>query len=153
LVETVKNRILNFALELESEDPKAGEGFGKPEKLSDRQISQIFNTYISGTVGNVATGSSNFSQQSKVSITQGNLDQLIEYLERNGLPKADTKELELAIKADGDIPSTQTSFGKKVSSWVGKMITKAASGAWEVGTTAAATVLTEGLKHYYGIKG
>jgi hypothetical protein len=33
------------------------------------------------------------------------------------------------------------------------MIAKSASGAWEVATSTATAVLTEGLKQYYGVGG
>lgn len=62
-VDTVRTRILNFVLEIEAEAPDAGEAPPNSQPLSQERVTQIFNTYISGAVQNVATGSTNFSQQ------------------------------------------------------------------------------------------
>lgn len=61
-LDSVRNSILSFALEIESEDPDAGEAKLNTSPVPQEKISQIFNTYISGNVQNVATGSTNFEQ-------------------------------------------------------------------------------------------
>jgi hypothetical protein len=63
LVDTIKTRVLSFCLEIEAVDPDAGESPLNTSSISQDRISQVFNTYISGTVQNVATGGSQFSQQ------------------------------------------------------------------------------------------
>ena len=62
ITDEIRNRILNFVLEVESQDPEAGEAAINSTPLPTEKVSQIFNTYISGTVGNVATGSHSFEQ-------------------------------------------------------------------------------------------
>ena len=62
ITDEVRNRILNFVLEVESQNPEAGEADINSAPLPTEKVSQIFNTYISGTVGNVATGSHSFEQ-------------------------------------------------------------------------------------------
>lgn len=148
LVETVKTRVLNFALELESEYPDAGES--EPEQAPPAEkVTQIFNNYISGSVGNIASGSNQVHQSNDVKIDQGNFDDLIKYFELNKVSVEDLGELEEAVSAEPN--SNEGKFGPKVSSWFGKMASKAASGAWKIGTSSATAVLTEGLKKYYGI--
>nr|WP_080666291.1 hypothetical protein [Pseudomonas chengduensis] len=61
-IDTVRTRILNFVLEIESEAPDAGEAEPNITPVPQEKVTQIFNTYITGTVQNVATGGSNFSQ-------------------------------------------------------------------------------------------
>lgn len=63
-LEAVRNRILNFVLEIEAEAPDAGEAPVNSTPVSQEKIHQIFNTYITGDVQNVATGSSDFKQES-----------------------------------------------------------------------------------------
>lgn len=151
VVETVKNRILNFSLELESEDPKAGEALEGSNKLTPQKVTHIFNTYITGNVGNISSGGSSFSQNATISITQGDLDELIDFLAKKGITTADTDELKDAIHIDGESPKSTKKFGSKVATWVGNMISKSASGIWDVATSTATSVLTEALKKYYGI--
>ncbi|EGG92841.1 Abort lactococcal phage infection AbiTii [gamma proteobacterium IMCC1989] len=61
-LDAVRNSILNFVLEIEGESPDAGEAPINSNPVPQEKVNQIFNTYISGTVQNVATGSSNVSQ-------------------------------------------------------------------------------------------
>src|SRR5882724_2457356 len=63
LVDTVKTRVLNFVIGIEAEDPDAGEAPLHQPPLSQEKTTQIFNTYITGNVQNVATGGSDFRQK------------------------------------------------------------------------------------------
>ena len=63
LVDTVKTRVLNFVIGIEAEDPDAGEAPLHQPPLSQEKTTQIFNTYISGNVQNVAAGGSDFRQK------------------------------------------------------------------------------------------
>lgn len=150
IIETVRNRILNFALELEAESPNAGESVPTAKQVSTEKVSQVFNTYIMGNVGNVATASSNFSQHGSVTVSQGDLLSLKTYLQSLGLVKADVSNLEKAIKEDGAVSCKP--LGKRVSEWLGCMVTKAAQGLLNIGITVAPKLLTKALEQYYGIE-
>ena len=63
-LDSVRNRVLNFVLEIEAESPDAGEAPVNSNPVSQEKVHQIFNTYITGTVHNVATGSTNVKQKS-----------------------------------------------------------------------------------------
>jgi hypothetical protein len=67
LVDTVKTRILNFVLGIEEKAPDAGEAPLHQPPLSQETVTQVFNTYITGNVQNVATGGNNFKQQAAFS--------------------------------------------------------------------------------------
>jgi hypothetical protein len=80
-LDTVRTRVLNFVLEIEAEAPEAGEAPANSSPLPQDKVHQIFNTYITGNVQNVATGSSNVNQKAKSSsdnqqVFQGLLDAL-----------------------------------------------------------------------------
>ena len=62
-LDTVRTRVLNFVLEIEAENPNAGEGYTDTDPVRQEKVSQIFNTYITGNVGNIASGGSNFTQE------------------------------------------------------------------------------------------
>jgi len=57
LLDSVRNRILNFVLEIEKENPNAGEAIMTSAPIPSRRIEQIFHTHIAGHVGNMAVGS------------------------------------------------------------------------------------------------
>lgn len=77
VLDAVRNRILNFALEIETEVPDAGETSINSESLPQDKVQQIFNTYIMGNAQNVAAGSTNVKQEATSNI---NNDKLFECL-------------------------------------------------------------------------
>lgn len=62
ILDMIRSRVLNFVLEIESEDPEAGDAPINSRPVSEERIQQVFHTYITGNVQNVATGGSNFTQ-------------------------------------------------------------------------------------------
>ncbi len=66
-IDAIRNRILSFVLEIEAESPEAGEASASSRPVPPQRVNQIFNTYISGNVQNVATGSTDFQQIAKQS--------------------------------------------------------------------------------------
>ncbi len=69
IIDTVRTKILNFVLEIEAENPDAGDAKINTNPIEQGKITQIFNTTIHGNVQNVATGSSDFEQNSQVNNT------------------------------------------------------------------------------------
>jgi AbiTii len=81
VVEGVRNRLLEFVLELKREAPEAGDAPASELPLSKDQVTQLFNMTIyagtvtdqsvnvHGTAGNIAGGQSNRSRQGDVSTT------------------------------------------------------------------------------------
>lgn len=64
-LDAVRTRVLNFVLEIEAENPSAGEAAPNSTPVSMDKVHQIFNTYITGNVQNLAPGSSNVQQSAK----------------------------------------------------------------------------------------
>jgi len=148
ILDTVRNRILNFVLEVESAAPNAGEGTLTPG-LTAEKVTNVFNTYIMGNVGNVATGSSHVSQHATQTIAQGDWKSLAAYLKSLGVEEEELGELKEAVKEEPK--ASVQGFGKRVAPWIGKMITRSAEGAWNVTTTVAANLLSKALAQYYGL--
>lgn len=69
IIDTVKTKILDFALEIEAENPNAGDIEMNSNPIDQNKITQIFNTTINGNVQNVATGSSDVNQNSQINNT------------------------------------------------------------------------------------
>jgi hypothetical protein len=64
-LDSVRTRVLNFVLEIEAQNPAAGEAMTSDKPVPQETVQQIFNTYITGNVQNVATGSTNVRQLAK----------------------------------------------------------------------------------------
>jgi hypothetical protein len=62
VLDMIRNRVLNFVLEIESEDPQAGDAPLNSQPVAEEKVQQIFHTHISGNVQNLATGSSHVKQ-------------------------------------------------------------------------------------------
>lgn len=103
-----------------------------------------------GDVKSVVTSSSNFQQINVDSINNFDSEGLIQYLMNIGIGKKDIKELKEAIKKDPHKLKTNN-FGKNVSKWIGKMLSKAASGMWKISTNVAAELITKALTRYYDL--
>jgi hypothetical protein len=151
ILDTIRNRVLSFALEIESEDPEAGDRDASLGTLSTERVSQLYQTFILGNVGNVSSGGSHISQTATVQVVQNDLTSLQKFLSGAGIEDKDFEELKDALKADPQ-PKSPQAFGKKVSTWTGKMVSKAASGLWKVSTTVAADIISKALINYYGLK-
>jgi AbiTii len=148
ILDSVRNKILNFVLELESRNPEAGEPVSNKNAIPKEQVQQVFNTTIQGNVTNLAQGSSDFTQVVQ-QIERGDVGALVRALAALGLGHDDVDELTTAVSAEPT--ATKTGFGHKVTAWIGKVITKAAQGAYKVSTAVAGDVITAALKRYYGI--
>jgi len=150
MIDTIRNRVLSFVLEIEAQAPNAGEASPEETPVPKEKVNQIYQTNILGNVGNVSTGGINVSQVSFVEVTQNDIGSLLNFLRTLKVDADDLKELKSAILKD-DKPKDQNSLGKNVSSWLGKMVSKAASGVWKVSTSVAAEVLSKAILKYYGI--
>ena len=144
LVETVRNRILTLALEMEG---VVEDGGGASSAAISGAVSQVFNTVIYGSVSNLAQAGQHVAQTS--GIPTGDLAALLAELGKLGVSEEDTKELASAIEEDG--APQDGKLGKRVAAWMGRMISKAASGTWNVATTTAATILPKLIGAHYGI--
>ncbi len=65
-LDAIRNRILNFVLEIEAEDPTAGEASLNSTPVSQEKVEQIFHMHIAGNVQNLATGSHTFEQNASI---------------------------------------------------------------------------------------
>lgn len=150
ILDAVRNTVLEWALKLE-EEGILGEGlsFSAQEKEKAQANPNISIQQFQGILGNVAYSS--ITQDLKMSIQKNNFGSLSEFLKTKGVSEEDISELEKAIKDDPK-PESPKSFGEKVSDWIGKMISKAASGAWDIGVRVAGSLLANAISAYYGLK-
>jgi len=149
ILESVKDIILKWSLKLEKEGI-FGEGmvFSKEEQekaINNQQI-KIDNFY--GILGSTFIGE--VRQELNIAVKNNDLESLLKYLKSKGINSEDLEGLKQSIKIDPK-PKQKDKFGRNVSKWIGKMIEKASSGAWNVGLNIAVNILTNAICSYYGL--
>jgi AbiTii len=65
IVDTVRSRILDFALKIEVENPDAGEALPDSQPVPSDKVQMIFQNTFHGAVANVAQNSHGFTQKTK----------------------------------------------------------------------------------------
>jgi hypothetical protein len=120
VVETVKNRVLRFTLEIESTMQAAAEITpGAPRvSVSDERVSQIFNVTIMGNVGNVASGGAHFSQVSSTEVGAGDIGSLREALAAAGVSEATLHQISQDLQS-----SAPANRSERVKHWIGELAT------------------------------
>lgn len=139
LLDTVKNKVLSFAIDIERLSPDAGEAAPGAPALASERVQQVFHTTIYGNVGNVATGGTGTQQSIGTMVTQGDFQSLADNLRRLGIPEAEIADLKSAI--DGDRKAGKPALGRRVGEWCGRMLGKAGEETIKVGVDVAATVI------------
>ncbi len=150
IVETVRNRILNFALEIESSIPEEWIDSSKSAPVLDEVVSNVFNTNIWGNVGNYAAGSSEVIQRASIVVLPGNWESLKKHLMSFGIDDIDIEDLRKAIEEDPK-PTSSRSLGRRVSEWIGNMATKSAQGILQIPSSVAVNIITSALMQYYNL--
>jgi hypothetical protein len=150
LLNSVRNRILDFALALWKEAPSAGEAQKDNTSPSPEvnRVTQIFNTTVYGGAANLVGTAS----ESSISfdIFTKDFSSLETFFIANRVSPADIAELKTALESD-PAPTALENFGPKVSAWMGQMIKKAAAGGWGIGIGAAGNLLSQAIAKYYGL--
>lgn len=149
ILNTVRTRILEWSLSLEEEGiVGSGLSFSERERQTAMSSHNIRIENFQGILGNVSE--STVSQTNAIHIAASDFSSLARYLTAKGVGSAEIKELELAVRDDPE-PRAGKDFGPKVSAWIGKMVTLAASGGWEVSVATAGGVLAAALGKFYGL--
>jgi hypothetical protein len=150
IISVVRNNLLDFMLKIDAE-------FGNITEIEELKTKKTeIATIMSQTIinntgdGNILNTGNNSKINANINISKGNIEELIKYLESNGLNSKDTSELVEII--DDELPNFENIiFGQKVNQWTQKMIGKALDGTWNVGIGTAGNLIAEALKNYYGM--
>lgn len=144
LVDTVRTRILNMALEIQSELGERAHDFKHITAQEAKNIDQTVVQHIYGGNVYVAAGQSTMTVQQQT-ISTGDWEQLQRVLRNSGLPQSDIDELSGVVGQDG------RKMGAGVTEWIKKNAAKAISGGVKIGAAVGQALLTEYLKQYYGL--
>ena len=147
VVNSVRNRVLSFVLEIWKQYPDAGEG-RDVHRIKPDVVTQVFYTTVNK--GNANIVGSAVNSPLVFNVNQADMDSLVAALREANVEEEDILELKTAIASDPQQPSG--GFGSHVSDWVGAMTAKAAKGVWSVGINVGTELLAGVLKKYYGLE-
>jgi hypothetical protein len=144
VLDTVRTRVLSFALEMQSDIGNSDEALAKadPAKVDQQVVLNFYGGH------NIIAG--NISQISYDNVVAGDFGSLSAALKAIGVDDADLSLLETAVKEDPAKPDDK-SLGVKVSAWLGKMAVKAGTGALKVGMDVGTKVVTAAVLKFYGL--
>ncbi|MCK4822672.1 hypothetical protein KA005_43315 [bacterium] len=147
ILDAVRNRLLDFLLQLQEIDPKVLDSEKALEGIPKEEVNQVFNVTIHGDHNVLASGSG-IEQQVTQEISPYNKEALMAHLAKLGLEQDDLVGLENAIEADGKLKEKK--LGKRVVDRLGKITGRAIDGTWKAATAAAPTLITKAISKYYG---
>ena len=151
MVDQVRNRVLSFALDIENENPDAGEAVPGSDPPVDRdRVAQIFQTTIYGGSNVVASGSGNVIRDFE-NIGGGDRDQLIESMRELGIPEEDLGALGEALDEDASDPEQDGPLGRRTQEWVAAINRRCASGAIQLANGVTGSVLGTMVMQYAGL--
>jgi hypothetical protein len=143
LLDTVRNRVLNMALEIQSEIGKTDRDL---ERITPQEAKKVDQTIVNNIYGGnvyVAAGESTMNattvQQQQQNIAAGDWGHLESILCNAGIADAELKELSAAVKSDGN-----QKLGERgtVMKWIKSTAPKVLAGGVKMGATAGQAVLT-----------
>ena len=149
LLNTVRNRVLDFVLAVWKEAPMAGEPNDRQNpEIEPSKVTQIFNTTVYGGAANLVGSAS----QSTITfnVQPHDFESLADALRSHGVNDEDIGELQTAVESDGEVTQPGR-FGARVSGWIAQMMQKAANGTWAIGLGAAGNLLAQLISKYYGL--
>ena len=147
MLDTIRNRTLNMALQIKDELGTTYKDFAK--NTSKEAETKIQRPIFQNTGGNtnVAFGQSTLdaSTQGQTIIEIGDRKALDNALRKAGLDDSDLDGLTEAMRVDGAKP------GRNVGQWVKDKSAKVLSGGIKVGTQIGSEILTAWLKQHHGL--
>lgn len=149
ILDATRNKLLDFVLELQELDPEIINSEKAISELPKDKVHNVFNYSIYGS-HNVVAGGQKVNQEVKQVVKENDQKSLINYFENLGIEKEDLNDLENALANDSK-PKNEEDFGSNVKSWIGKMVVKASTGAWDIAKGTAPHLLTTALSNYYGL--
>lgn len=152
ILNEARSRLLDLLLELSSVIPDTDD-VDQDSMPNIQEVNGMFKNAVFGDGANISLAIGRGSQASynTTSVVKNDLDSLARELAENKVSEVDIAELKSAIKEDSAQPAGNKGYGAKVRSWVGNMISKAGTPAWEVPAQIGAGLLTSAISKYYGL--
>jgi AbiTii len=147
LADTVRNRTLSFALEIQKQ---LGNAKNHVSKLPSEKVDQIMTNNIYGGNVVIAGHATDITQIGSIGIAKNDMDALVSALKTVGLDQTTVDELKDAIEGDKSETESVGGFGPRTREWLknlgGKLVTGGAVASVEIGKA----IVTSWLLQYFG---
>jgi AbiTii len=147
LRDTVRNRIVKFALEIKDELGTVNDDISA---IPPTKVEQSVTNNIYGGTNVIAGTAHHFAQIGEVNVTQGDFGSLSTALRQLGVGEQDLGELKKAIGHDNTQQDAR-SLGQKTGEWVRVAAAKVGASALKIGGNVAEAVITQWLRQYLGL--
>ena len=139
MLDQIRTRILSFALEIEEQNPDAGEAEAEDElPVPSKTVEQIYNTYILGGTNVIASGSNNIIRD--FMLLAQDWDSLTQALLEIGLGEEDVEALDQAVKKDGGAADGEAP-GEAVRNWLDEISSRMRSGSLKLAAGASGSMV------------
>lgn len=143
LIDTVRNRVLRFALEIRDQLGGVGD---TPAQLPPARVDQAVTNYILGGTNVIAGVAHHFAQARDIQVIKNDSESLAAALTQIGLEGPQVAELQLALAGDAEDAKAPT-LGQRTIGW----IASAAQGAGKAGLKVGTEVTTRLILSYLGL--
>jgi hypothetical protein len=151
LLDGVRNRLLELALEVERENPDAGEAPIGSQPVAPAQVERIVqNVLVYGGQNTIAAGQ--VTQQVQQITTGSTWDEMRRALEEIGVPADDIAQLRVALECDGEA-TVAGELGPAAQGWIGRIASRVATGALHLAQGVTVEVLTQVVLRTLGQRG
>ena len=149
LVDNVRNRLLEFALELQGE---IGNTEAPLEGIAPESVENAVTTIIYGGQNVIASNiADDVKQIGQFNVVQGDFESLAHVLKEVGVSADELGALEQAIAEDKEADE-EKGFGDRTSEWLGKALTYVGKGGGQVVGGVAKATLTKAVMAYFGLE-
>jgi AbiTii len=144
MLDTIRTRVLNMALELKSEIGESDADLKKVKssEAEAEKVNSIVLTQIFGGTVYMAAGQQNVNVQN---IAVGDWEDLKKVLNESGLGEKDVAELSQALHQDNK------TMGATVKGWISRNAGKVFNSGLQVGVSVGTTILTQYIKRHLGL--
>jgi hypothetical protein len=144
MLDTIRNRVLNLALQLKDEIGESDADLKnvKTDSAGAEKVGHIVQTQIFGGTVYIAAGEQNINVQN---IAVGNWDDLQKALKNSGISDGDLTGLSEALQQD------DKTMGAKVQEWISQTAGKVLGQGMQVGVSVGTTILTQYIKRHLGL--
>lgn len=146
----IRSRLLDFILALEEKVPHDLKTEDIRQMSDEIKAGDILGNAMFGDNATLIIGSNNTQTTNNI-VTKNDIDDLTDFLSKNGVEKDDISILKNAITEDeNDSLHQEGRFGSNVNDWMKMMLGKAVDCAWQIEIGVASGLLANALNQYYG---
>jgi hypothetical protein len=148
LIDTVRNRVLRFALDLREE---LGSVHDNPASLPAGKVDQYVTNYIFGGKNIISPAAHDFTQIGEIKVGQGDIAGLFTALAKIGVKGEDFSELKDALERDAAKPAQGARRGQRTSTWLKTIGQKLTDAGMNIGVDTAKAAAARAISQYLGL--